>query len=47
MHSWLKDDDPTATQRWNGQVIKKVAVLVMLCAIGVWMAITKMGKTLS
>ena len=23
MHLWLKDDDPTATQPWNGQVIKK------------------------
>ena len=47
MHSWLKDDDPTATQPWNGQVMKKVAMLVMLCAIGVWMTITKMGKTMS
>ena len=47
MHSCLKDDDPTATQPWNGQVMKKVAMLVMLCAIGVWMTITKMGKTMS
>ena len=23
MHAWLKDDDPTATQPWNGQVMKK------------------------
>ena len=24
MHSWLKDDDPcSATQPWNGQVMKK------------------------
>ena len=23
MHSWLKDDDPTATLPWNGQVLKK------------------------
>ena len=43
MHLWLKDDDPTATQPWNGQVMKKsgsVRLLVMLCAMGVWMAIT-------
>ena len=50
MHSWLKDDDPTATQSWNGQVMKKsgsVRLLVMLCAMWVWMAITKFGRTMS